>query len=200
MAQDSVRAEPTRELVSAAQAGDVDAWNQLDGRYREALKLFVRGRLPNYSRRQFETDDVLQSGMLLAFRELASYEYRGEGSFYNWLVSILHNRLRSRVRALNAQCRDVQREQREQNSRSLSEAQASRWLAATPSELAGQAERQAGLVQALATLKEADREILLMHFFDKRSITAISAELELSPRTIKRRLTHSLEELGRRIN
>ncbi|MFT4537662.1 MAG: RNA polymerase sigma factor (sigma-70 family) [Planctomycetota bacterium] len=196
MSVDDSRAEPTQDLIAAAKAGDVSAWNQLDGRFREALKLFMRGRIPQHAKRQFETDDVLQSGMLLAFRELSSYEYRGKGSFYGWLTRILHNRLTSRMRSMGAQCRD---NQRENYSQELNEALASGWLEASPSELAAEAERLATLVEAISTLEEDEREILLMHFFDKRSITAISSELELSPRTIKRKLSVALEQLGRRV-
>ena len=184
------------ELIMAAKAGQADAWRQLDQRYRESLRLFLRGRIPAKARRQFETDDALQSGLLLAFRELDQYQYRGAGSFEAWLRKIIHNRLTSRVRRIEARARELSASEAAELACDPAE---TRWLEASPAEIADQAERQVQLVQSIAELDEELREVLSLHFFDRCSISSIARDLDLSPRTIGRRLARALEELSRRM-
>lgn len=185
--------EPTDELVKAAKRGDVEAWNRLDRRYRIALTLFTRGRIPAQARSRFDTEDVMQSALLSAYRELESYEYRGEGSFYSWLTRIIRNRLNSRMRDLKARKRDAGLEQRYTDSHALGDEPES------PSELYSTAEEHARVIEAITKLKDEQREVLTRHVLEKRTLTQVAQELGLSPTTAKRRLVDAIEAIARQL-
>jgi len=187
--------EPTDELVRAAKKGDVEAWNRLDRRYRIALTLFTRGRIPAQARSRFDTEDVMQSALLSAYRELESYEYRGEGSFYSWLTRIIRNRLNSRVRDLKARKRDAGIEQRYTESHALGDEPASE----SPSELYSTAEEHARVIEAITKLKDEQREVLTRHVIDRRTLTQVALDLGLSPTTAKRRRVVASEAFARQV-
>ncbi len=179
--------EPTQELIHAARKGDVHAWNRLDRRYRIALSLFLRGRIPTGARRRFDTEDVLQSTFLTAFRELDTYEYRGEGSFLSWMVTILRRRLTTRLRGVASEKRDLGRD------RALTPG--SEGLSASPSELLFSPENQAQLMQAVADLPDEEREVVILHFFDKKTMAQIARDLDLPVKTVRRRVAHAVERM-----
>lgn len=187
--------EPTQELILAAKQGDMEAWSQLDRRYRIALSLFLRGKIPSGARRRFDTEDVLQSTFLSAFSELDSYEYKGEGSFLAWMVQILRNRLRTRLRRASCEKRDHDRD------RPLTEATdaAAGLMAASPSELFSSAENQARLMATITELPDEEREAVTMHFFDKKTFAQISRELDLPVKTVRRRVTNAIETMVRKM-
>ena len=165
----------------------MNAWNQLDHRYRVALSLFLRGRIPNGARRRFDTEDVLQSTFMVAFRELDSYEYRGQGSFLSWMVQILRSRLNSRLRTITSDKRAFDRD------KPLSEATSV--LSASPSELLFSAENQAHLMQAVADLPDDERRVVTMHIFDKQTFAQIARELELPAKTVRRMVASALDTM-----
>jgi len=184
--------EPTEELIRAAQRGDVEGWRQIHDRYRHVLKLIMRGRIPPDARARFDTDDLLQSGFLVAFRQLGSYEYRGRGSFQSWLKSIMLTRLQDRLRQLKTSMRDPDKEAGSDRAGELRSLE-------TPSELLATAERQTELTLALARLPELDRRLIEMKWFDRLSIQAISAQLGMPPSTVARRLSKAAERIHLRL-
>ena len=184
--------EPTQELIQAARKGDTQAWSCLDQRYRVALTLFMRGRIPGQARSRFDTDDLLQSAFLSAFRELDSYEYRGEGSFLAWLTRILESRLQNRMRRDTAQARDVMRNERYSTEHAMT---AGGSAAPSPSEIFSRAEDQARLLQAVSELDEERREIITQHFFDKRPLAAIAREQGRDVKTVRKRLSEAITAL-----
>ena len=183
--------EPTSELIRAARGGSVEGWRKIDERYRHVLKLVMRGRIPPDARARFDTDDLLQSGFLVAFRNLDSYEYRGQGSFQSWLKSIMVTRLQTRLRQLKTSMRDPAKETADHAAelRSLE----------TPSELLSTAERQTRIAMILGGLPDLERRLIEMKWFDKQSIQAIATELGMPPTTVARRLGKAAEQIHQRL-
>jgi RNA polymerase sigma-70 factor (ECF subfamily) len=188
--------DPTGELVRSARAGDVDAWQRLDERYRTALAIVARARIPSRARRRYETDDLLQSAFLSAYRDLDGYEYKGAGSFLAWMTRILENRLKSRVRMDHRDKRDVRRDQR--FTEELSEVQAQQ-VAPSPSELFSRAEDSARLIEAMTDIEDELREVLVRYFFDRESLRTISSELDINIKTVQRRLARGIQAVYRRL-
>lgn len=184
--------DPTRELVDAARRGDLDAWTQLDERFRATLSVLMRGRVPQSARRRFDTEDVMQSAFLRAYKELDSYEYRGEGSFVRWLTQILINRLNSRLRDENARKRDQRREQRYTESQDQGE----EFGVETPSQVFAEAEESARLAVALGELPSDEREVITRHLFDRKSLNQVAEELDLTPAAVRRRLARGLRAIA----
>lgn len=180
----------TEELVSALKRKDERAWSQLGQNVRSILTLLMRKRVPTDARRRFDTDDLCQSVMFRAFRDIDAFEYRGEKSFRSWLVTIFVNRLRSRLRAQNAQRRELGREQE------LSPDLAGASPAARDDTLE-HAEQLADLVFALSKLPAELQRILALRVSDHMSSAETSLELGISERTVRRRFAAAVAELQR---
>jgi RNA polymerase sigma-70 factor (ECF subfamily) len=192
---ESQESEPTEELIRSAREGDYEAWTKLDHRFRAILTLFMRGKIPTPARRKFDTDDLLQSTFLSAFKELDSYENNGEGSFLAWLTRILQNRLSSRMRGITAQRRDARREQPYTDSQ---QSQKGRPVAESPSQVLASTESMAMLLQAIAGLPPTYRQVATMHVLDKKTFSQIAEELNVSLATVGRRMARAIVVLKRK--
>ncbi len=189
--------EPTEELIEDVRAGKADAWSRVDARFRPILALILRGRLPALVRRRFDTQDVVQSALFTAFREIDSYEYRGAGSFKRWLVTILRNKLHQRNRDQLAAMRDAQRE------RELADAEDGALDAggsSSPPEQADRAEQLARLLEALSELPDDERRIVVARVLDGVPLARIALELGLSESTVRRKLEKAFRYLKKRMS
>lgn len=81
-----------RELISAAQAGDADAFGQLVVRYQRAAYGHAMSLLGNRE----ETRDAMQDSFLAAFRALRGLDRNRP--FFPWFYVILRNRCLSILR------------------------------------------------------------------------------------------------------
>jgi RNA polymerase sigma-70 factor (ECF subfamily) len=82
-----------RERLAAAPA-DAD-WRWLDDLYRPLLRVWVARAGVAGS----DGDDLVQEVLLVVFREIAGFEWRGQGAFRAWLRTILAHRVRDHFRA-----------------------------------------------------------------------------------------------------
>lgn len=87
-------------LVDSAKQGSQEAWERLYYRYHGYLEFIVEMKIPDYARRRFNAEDVLQSAFLSAWRKIDSFDYKGEGSLLRWLSRIVVNDVRNRVRSI----------------------------------------------------------------------------------------------------
>lgn len=185
--------ENTVDLLRAARAGDQNAWERLDRRYRNILTLTMRGNIGGSDRARFDTEDLLQSAFLSAYRDLDTFEYRGKGSFLRWLTGVMYNRLKAKLRAERAQRRDVARE----DPLGTVAEEALTASGPGPAALVAQAERAAHLVEALADLPDEERLAVQWVVIDGRTITYAADQLETSPSTIRRRVAAGVRTLER---
>jgi DNA-directed RNA polymerase specialized sigma24 family protein len=81
-------------LERLAGAPTDDDWRRLDDLYRPLLRAWVAraGVLAS------DVDDLVQDVLLVAFREIAGFEWRGQGAFRAWLGTILSNQVRDYFR------------------------------------------------------------------------------------------------------
>ncbi|MCP3919781.1 MAG: sigma-70 family RNA polymerase sigma factor [bacterium] len=172
-------------MIRAAKDGDAEAWQRIDERYRRTLALLMRGKIASPYRARFDTDDVVQSTMLSAYKELDSYHDRGKGSFQGWLVSILFDRLRSRRRRHAAARRNVALEKRVEKMGKSSHLP-------LPEVTLERAEEHAALTNGLAELPEEDLSLLAAHFFDGLSFAEIAARSGFSESTARRRVAGAI--------
>ncbi|MCB1052051.1 MAG: RNA polymerase sigma factor [Acidobacteria bacterium] len=86
--------ETTAHLLDRVQSGDADAQEKLFQRFLPLLQRWARGRIPLQARSFSETDDLVQTTLLNAFRRLPAFEHQGEGSFLAYLRTILMNEIR----------------------------------------------------------------------------------------------------------
>lgn len=100
----------TRELLVRIRGGDDGAWETLYRKYHDELLFTVRTQLGSKLRSVLESEDVLQSVALEAFRALPDFEPRGDGSLRRFLHTLVVNKIRDRADTWKAQKRDRARE------------------------------------------------------------------------------------------
>jgi RNA polymerase sigma-70 factor (ECF subfamily) len=71
-----------------------DDWRRVDELYRPLLRAWMaRSGVP-----PSDVDDLAQEVLLVVFREIAEFEWRGQGAFRAWLRTILAHRVRDYFR------------------------------------------------------------------------------------------------------
>ena len=92
----------TGEVLARAKSGDEAAQENLVRRHLESLLRIAHGRLPDSTRGEYETQDVVQDTFYRVFRNLRDIESRGPGSFLAYLTIVMNNIIRdARRRAAN---------------------------------------------------------------------------------------------------
>jgi len=90
--------ETTAALLIRVRAGEGAAREQLAARYLASLKRWAHGRLPASARDLVDTDDLVQSTLIRAFRRVGEFEQRREGAFLAYIRQILLNQIRDEAR------------------------------------------------------------------------------------------------------
>jgi RNA polymerase sigma-70 factor (ECF subfamily) len=85
------------ELVRRIQAGDREAWERLYLRYHDALLFAIRSRLGSGLRAWLQSEDILQSVVKDALRDLERFEPRGPGSLAHYLHVCVLNKIRGKA-------------------------------------------------------------------------------------------------------
>jgi RNA polymerase sigma-70 factor, ECF subfamily len=80
------------QLVAAAKAGDVDAFETLVGRYERKIFRLTQNITQNHE----DAEDAMQESFLKAFEHLS--EFQGNSRFYTWLVRIAVNQALMKLR------------------------------------------------------------------------------------------------------
>jgi RNA polymerase sigma-70 factor (ECF subfamily) len=130
-----------------------------------------------------DAEEVSQEAILKGFRAL--HTFRGEARFSSWLLSIVANEARMRLR----QRREVSLEllKSPDNEDEYTPIELAEWREIAVEALA-QKELAAHLEEALASLPEIYREVLILRDIDGLNIAETSAALEISMPAVKTRL------------
>ena len=86
--------ENTAFLIEKVKEGDEQARERLFRNFLPKLQRWAKGRIPFQARSLAETDDLVQTTLLKAFRRIQNFESRGEGAFLAYLRQILMNEIR----------------------------------------------------------------------------------------------------------
>ncbi len=173
-------------LGAALDAGDrAAALTLIDERYGESLHRFIHALV----RRDDLADDLYQTTLLQAFRDLASFEERS--SLRTWLFGIARHR-----------CLDALKADRRRGERFLSGDDPDPSAGAVddaPSALdrLGQAELVAALGHCLDELTAETRMVLLMRFSEDMPYDDIARVCRASAETLRARVSRALPILRR---
>jgi RNA polymerase sigma-70 factor (ECF subfamily) len=87
--------ETSVSLLGRLAGSPTDAdWRRLDDLYQPLLRAWMgRAGVP-----ASDVDDLVQDVLLVVFREVAGFEWRGQGAFRAWLRTILAHRVRDYFR------------------------------------------------------------------------------------------------------
>jgi RNA polymerase sigma-70 factor (ECF subfamily) len=179
----------TLELVRRVQRNEAGAWDELYRAYHDELLFLTRARLGAKLRAALESEDVLQSVALEAFRELARFEPRGTGSLRRFLHTLVLNKIRDRADTFGA----AKRAGAVPLSDSLADTLAD---PAGPSYADPVFER---LERALAELPDEMREIVVLRRIEGLTSQEVAARLAKSDDAVRQLYSRGLARLALRI-
>jgi RNA polymerase sigma-70 factor (ECF subfamily) len=167
-------------------------------RFREYLRLLARLHLADGHGGKLDASDVVQQTLLEAHRQREHFRGHCDAEMAAWLRQILAGTMADARRALGRAKRDVARERSLEAALDRSSAQIGSWLAAPQSSPSAQAQRHEEAVRlaaALATLPQAQREALVLRYYQGRSLDDISQQLGRSPAAVAGLLKRGARQL-----
>jgi RNA polymerase sigma-70 factor (ECF subfamily) len=190
----------TQELLAAARAGDAEARNQLLERHREALRRMVGLRMDRLLQRRLDASDIVQDVLVEANRRLTDYLQSSGMPFQLWLRHLARDRLIDAHRRHHAARRSVEREQPlehgghdDQSAFDLAALVRDREL--TPAAAATHHELEIRFQEAIETLDESDREVVLMRHFEQLSNRDVAQALAISESAAGMRYLRAMRRL-----
>jgi RNA polymerase sigma-70 factor (ECF subfamily) len=191
----------TQELLNQARQGEAEAVDRLLASHRDALRRMVDLRLDRAIGRRVDASDIVQDVLLEASRRLDDYLRNPVMPFHLWLRHIAKDHMiDAHRRHRQAQRRSLDREQpivpavfADRSSIEL----AAQFLdhEATPATAAMRHELQRRLENAVASLGEEDREIVLMRHFEQLSNQEVATLLGLSEAAASMRYLRAVRRL-----
>jgi RNA polymerase sigma-70 factor, ECF subfamily len=174
--------ERERELVAEILAGNYERYYELIAPIERRVYYTAYAIL----RTEADAEEVSQEAILKGFRGLRTF--RGEARFSSWLLSIVANEARMRLR----QRREVSLEllKSPDNEDEYTPIELAEWREIAVEALA-QKELAAHLEEALEALPEIYREVLILRDIDELTIAETSAALEISVPAVKTRLSRA---------
>jgi RNA polymerase sigma-70 factor (ECF subfamily) len=178
------------QLVDAARGGDESAFAELFLRHQKRLLMLAL----HYRLTAQDAEDAVQQTMMKAWQGLGGF--RGEARFATWITRVLMNEV------FQSQRKRARMRLEEMESASLTAV-----LEAGSSFTRRQMSQEQRLLMmernrlvhaALRSLPESLRSVLLLQFFDERSLEEIAAQMERPVATVKSRRHRARLELRKR--
>lgn len=179
-----------RRLIRQAKRGDERAFRMLMEKYRRRVYAVAYGMV----RDREEALDISQEVFIKVYRYLGTFQ--GSSSFYTWLyrvtvnLSIDHIRRRSRRDSLEFD--DAIRRREPDDTEALVTPS---FLDSNPLRAAGRRELSERIQQALDTLSEAHRAVLVLREIEGLSYSEIARTLKIHKGTVMSRLHHARRNL-----
>jgi len=172
-----------RSLIERCKRGDLGAFNDLVRRYEKQVYNFAYRLTNNYD----DANDVAQEAFLRAFNAIGSF--RGDASFSTWLFRITTNVFlddRKKARAHPQTSLDEYME--------LDESSVARQVEDTspgPQALTEEAERTQILGDAITSLPDYQRAMVVLYHTQQKSYEEIAEMMDLPIGTVKSRLNRA---------
>jgi RNA polymerase sigma-70 factor (ECF subfamily) len=171
-------------LIERVQSGDNEAFYELVHPHERSVFLAALSILRNES----DAEEVAQEAMLKAFRNLG--RFRGEAKFSTWLIQITINEARMKVRKDRQYLYDSLENGRRSDDGDYMPRDFADWRE-IPSQALGRKELRQALAQALASLPEKYRSVLVLRDVQQLSIHETAQALGISEANVKTRLSRA---------
>src|SRR5262249_27317987 len=149
-------------------------------RHQDGVRRLVH-RLLGFAARAAEVDDLVQDVLLRAWQGRAAF--RGDSSVATWLCTIALRTVRN-----HARCARVRARLRRPFAGELLAGPAAPCAVETGDEVAA-------MQRALARLRHADREVLVLHYLEGRAVAEITALLGCAKNAVEQRLARARQRL-----
>jgi RNA polymerase sigma-70 factor (ECF subfamily) len=156
-------------------------------RFREYLRLLARLQLGKQFQGKLDASDVVQQTLLEAHRKRAQFRGQTDAEMAAWLRQMLAFTLADALRALGRAKRNASREQSLEAALDQSSVRIGGWLVAdqsSPSQRAQEHEQAVRLAEALALLPQAQREAVILRYYQDCSLDEISRQLQRTPAAV----------------
>lgn len=173
-------AEDEQSLIARILAGERELFHELIRPYQRLAYLTAISVLKNVG----DAEDAAQEAILKAYRSLAGF--RSEAKFSTWLVTIVMNEARSRLRKSSRVILESLDEPSNANEE-FTPALVADWRE-IPSEALERQELSSRIEQAIADLPQGYRVVFMLRDKDALSIQEIADTLGLQPNLVKVRL------------
>lgn len=161
-------------LIARARSGDSAAFGELVEQYRDSVYRLAYRMCGN----AHDADEAAQEAFVAAWRGLPNF--RGDAKFSTWLYRLTTNASIDLMRRENRHRAVAEDEMPEIEDR-----------ADSPQQQVERTEQQEAVQQALASLSEDYREILLLRYMQELDYTEIAEVLRLPAGTVKSRLNRA---------
>ncbi len=168
------------ELIERAKNGDVHAYEGLVRRYQDLAYRAAYLVCGNAA----DAEDAAQEAFIKAYGAL--HRFRRDASFRPWLLAIVSNEARNRVRSASRRASLALR---------LSHDRASGDAAPSPEAAALTRADAEALLDALARLPRRDQDVIACRYLLELSEAETAAALSLRKGTVKSRLSRALDKL-----
>ncbi len=172
---------PDAELIARILAGERELFHQLVQPYEKSVYFAAFSILQN----EQDAEDVAQEAVLKALKNL--HTFRAESKFSTWLVSIAINEARARLRHARVLQFESVDEQPQEDDAGFTPAVITDWRE-VPLQALERKELRQLLQNAISSLPEIYREVLLLRDVEDFSIAETSAALGVSDGVVKTRL------------
>jgi RNA polymerase sigma-70 factor, ECF subfamily len=176
VSDDAVEDEPNH-LIRRARAGDDAALTSLLEGYRPYLALLARVHIRRHLQAKLDGSDLVQETMIPAHRDFSSFRGVGEKELTAWLRAMMAHLGANLLRHYQSRRRDVRLEQAwedQLDQSSVAIGQVAADPASSPSQKAEHRERAVLVADALARLPASQREVVILHEFEGKTIAQIA--------------------------
>ena len=171
-------------LIQRILAGDENAFESLIRKYQKQVHAQALRQINDFQ----IAEDIVQEAFVQVYQQLETLE--DPKLFPKWLYVIVNRRCIAWLRKNRLQTQPL-----EETDISEIETEAySRYIAAEHAKTTAEAQRDL-VKKLLAKLKESDREVITLHYFEEMSSSEIGELLGVSENTIKSRLRRARQRL-----
>jgi RNA polymerase sigma-70 factor (ECF subfamily) len=179
------------QLVAAAKAGDISAFETLVNRYER--KIFRLAQ--NITQSREDAEDAMQEAFLKSFEHLG--DFQGNSRFYTWLVRIAVNQALMKLRKRRPN--QVSLDEQKDTGEDLIPREVEDW-GPTPEERFEQTELRRILSTAIAELHPSFRVVFQLRDIDELSTEETAEALGLSVPAVKSRLLRARLKLRQKLD
>ncbi|MFY9529470.1 MAG: sigma-70 family RNA polymerase sigma factor [Candidatus Acidiferrales bacterium] len=179
------------QLVAAAKAGDISAFETLVNRYER--KIFRLAQ--NITQNREDAEDAMQEAFLKSFEHLG--DFQGNSRFYTWLVRIAVNQALMKLRKRRPN--QVSLDEEKDTGEDLIPREVEDW-GPTPEERFEQTELRRILSTAIAELHPSFRVVFQLRDIDELSTEETAEALGLSVPAVKSRLLRARLKLRQKLD
>ena len=149
-----------------------------------------------------DASDVVQQTLVQALAALSQFRGTSDAELAAWLRQILARQLANAARDLGRQKRDITRERSLEAALDQSASRLEVFLAAadsSPSQKAQRNEQLLRLAEALAQLPEAQREAVVLHHLEQKSLEEIGGQMDRTAAAVAGLIKRGLRALRLRL-